>query len=245
MEDPKVAELLRAWEDASLSEEGEQELDAALRNAAESNMADLEYERLAADADGFISGLAAAERKRNRRKQWRYVVAGSVAAACAAVAVVTAWMNVNTAGIEESQRNAGIAAVATADTVKETNHDLYATQDVSSDEAQMTDNGAESQLANVKVQSTTSNRLVSTVKSPKTQSDVPAHVEEAEAWRMFMAARAEMEEVVKPDMVGAIWNDVPDLTGQNVTNNDITLPIDIYQSLETAGEMFNSIYSGQ
>lgn len=244
MEDPKVAELLRAWEDASLSEEGEQELDAALRNAARSNMADLEYERLAADADGFISGLAAAERKRNRRKQWRRAVAGSVAAACAAVAVVTAWMNVNTAETEESQRNIGIAAVATADTVKDAGHDLYAAQDKVTDDVQQFDKTAKSQLAKAKVRKSGS---TAQTRTGSASGQVPEGMtaEEAEAWRMFMAARAEMEEVVKPDMVGAIWNDVPDLTGQNVTNNDITLPIDIYQSLETAGEMFNSIYSGQ
>lgn len=244
MEDPKVAELLRAWEDASLSEEGEKQLDQALRNAAVSNMPEEEYERLAAESDGFISGLAAAERKRNRRKLWRYAVAGSIAAACAAVAVVTAWMNVNTAGTEEAPRSVGIAAVTPMDTVKDTDHDLYAARDKETDDARKVGVNAKSHPAKAKGHKSGS-AVDPRTDSASTQEQNDMTDEETEAWRMFMAARAEMEEVVKPDMVGAIWNDVPDLTGQNVTNNDINLPIGIYQSLETASEMFNSIYSGQ
>ena len=266
----KVTALLDAWESASLSEAGEQELDdavsvfesdqavrgefllsypqygdvldlyvelkAAMCGTAAARVADSDYASLAHDADALISGLAAREKKGNRRRLWRIAALGA-AAACAAIAVVTAWMNVNSRESQELQPNVGMASMIPADTVKEISHEQYARQEATAQGMQKVAPRAKNSMASVKYET-------SGAKKQTSQSDVPTE-EEAAAWQMFMQAREEMAEVVKPDMVGAIWNDVPDLTGQNVTNNDINLPVGIYESLETAGDMFNSIYSGQ
>ena len=113
----KVSAQFDAWESASLSEEGTQELDEAvsifesdpsvrreflsihpeysdalglyielkeaMRGAAAVCVPDSDYESLAADADEFISGLDAKDRKRKRGKLWRIAALGA-AAACAA-----------------------------------------------------------------------------------------------------------------------------------------------------------------
>lgn len=277
----KVSAQFNAWESASLSEEGTQELDEAvsifesdpaireeflsrypeyrevlnlyielnevMRGAVVNCVPDADYDSLAADADEFINGLAAMEKKRNRRKMWRIAISGAVAAAYAAIAVMTAWMNVNSRESQEIQPNIGLASVAQSDTIVEASQGLYAHQEATVEEGQNAAPGANDRMASVGKHD---------AKKQTSRSDVPTwrddasvqdgmDAEEATAWRMFMAARQEMAEVLKPDMAGVVWNDVPDLTGQNVTNNDINLPVGIYESLETAGEMFNSIYSGQ
>ncbi len=263
----KVSAQFDAWESASLSEEGTQELDEAvsifesdpsvrreflsihpeysdalglyielkeaMRGAAAVCVPDSDYESLAADADEFISGLDAKDRKRKRGKLWRIAALGA-AAACAAMAVVTAWMNFNATETVDSRKDAGMAAMMPTDTVVEAKHEQYARQEAATQVVEVTPS-AKRRIASVRKPD---------VRKQTSRSDVPTD-EESAAWRMFMAAREEMAEVVKPDMAGVVWNDVPDLTGQNVTNNDINLPVGIYESLETAGEMFNSIYSGQ
>ena len=55
----KLSALLGALEDASLSAEEERELEACV--------SDSDYEIMAADADAFISNLAAKERETRRR----------------------------------------------------------------------------------------------------------------------------------------------------------------------------------
>ena len=55
----KLSALLGAWDDASLSAGEERELEACV--------SDSDYEILAAEADVFISSLAAREKKTKRR----------------------------------------------------------------------------------------------------------------------------------------------------------------------------------
>lgn len=240
LEGPKVAELLRRWENASLSEEEEQELDAALLTAGAANMTDEEYAPLAEDADAFISALAMDETSRNRHKIRRYVISGAVAAACAAIAVVTVWLNFYTT---ETDGKARMATVVPVDTLHEKNRSQYAlqqpsVQDVSDVKENIASTDEKTMVANgVKTSKKRTLRGVKTASGQLTE-------EEESAWRMFMATCAEMEEVVKPDMVGAIWNDVPVMTGYNPDSQDINIKVNLYESLETAGEMLNSIYEG-
>lgn len=240
IENPKVAELLRHWENASLSKEEELELDAALRAAAAANMTDEEYKPLAEDADAFISALAADEASCKQRKIWRYVIPCAIAAACAAIAVVTVWINFYTT---ETTENVRMAVVVPADTLRDTNRNQLVIQQPSVQEV----SDVKEHIASAD-EKTMAAKSVSKSKK-RTSRGVAAGsgqltAEEESAWRMFMATRAEMEEVVKPDMVGAIWNDVPDMTGYNPDSQNLNIKVNVYESLETAGDMLNSIYEG-
>lgn len=224
------------------------ELKEAMRGAAVNCVPDADYDSLAVDADELIGGLATMENKRNRRKICRIAISGAVAAACAAIVVMTAWMDL-TPRTPDARQNVGMATVISTDTVRATPREQYARQEISMQGKPEIAEHSMNKIASASIRKPVERKQTSRSDVPTWRDDASVQdgmdAEEAAAWRMFMAAREEMAEVVKPDMAGVVWNDVPDLTGQNVTNNDINLPVGIYESLETAGEMFNSIYSGQ
>lgn len=223
------------------------ELKEAMRGATAVCVPDSDYESLAADSDEFISGLDAKDRIRKRGELWRIAALGA-AAACAAMAVVTAWMDF-IPRTPDARQNVGMATVISTDTVRATPREQYARQEISMQGKPEIAEHSMNKIASASIWKPVERKQTSRSDVPTWRDDASVQdgmdAEEAAAWRMFMAAREEMAEVVKPDMVGVVWNDVPDLTGQNVTSNDINLPVGIYESLETAGEMFNSIYSGQ
>lgn len=104
----KLSALLCAWDDASLSAGEEREL--------ESCVSDSDYEILAAEADAFISCLAAGEKKTKRRPAvWLWL---SAAAACAVVITVAAWLFMPDYGTEKATRMATVETVKPAESVK-------------------------------------------------------------------------------------------------------------------------------
>ena len=104
----KLSALLGAWDDASLSAEEERELEACV--------SDSDYEILAAEADAFISSLAAGEKNARRRPQWGVWL--SAAAACVAVMAVAVWLFIPGSGTENATQMAAVETVKPTETVK-------------------------------------------------------------------------------------------------------------------------------
>lgn len=207
----KLSALLGAWDDASLSAGEERELEACV--------SDSDYEILAAEADVFISSLAAGEKKTKRRP-----VVGlwlSAAAACVAVMAVAVWLFMPDYGTENATR---MAAVETVKPVKI--QDDY------------TGN------APAPVQHSVMPRKAYAHKQTRVAAEQPedtAPADPEDAWATFFAMREEMADVVSPGHETDIPNEITIVVSPEVLDDGQEMSIDVYGSLKDASEILNSI----
>lgn len=207
----KLSALLGAWDDASLSAGEERELEACV--------SDSDYEILAAEADVFISSLAAGEKKTKRRPVvWLWL---SAAAACAVVITVAMWLFMPDYGTENATR---MAAVETVKPVKI--QDDY------------TGN------APAPVQHSVMPRKAYAHKQTRVAAEQPedtAPADPEDAWATFFAMREEMADVVSPGHETDIPNEITIVVSPEVLDDGQEMSIDVYGSLKDASEILNSI----
>lgn len=210
----KLSVLLGAWDDASLSAGEEREL--------ESCVSDSDYEILAAEADVFISSLAAREKKTKRRP-----VVGSwlsVAAACAVVITVAAWLFMPDHGTEKATRMAAVETVKPAESVK-----------IQDDYTGNTPVPVPASVMPRKAYAHRQTRVVAELP----EDSAPADPEDA--WATFFAMREEMSDVVRPGHETDIPNEITIVVSPEVLDDGQEMSIDVYGSLKDASEILNSI----
>lgn len=210
----KLSALLGAWDDASLSAGEERELEACV--------SDSDYEILAAEADVFISSLAAREKKTKRRP-----VVGlwlSAAAACAAVIAVAVWLFMPDYGTEKATRMATVETVKPAESVK--------TQDDYKGNAPAP---VRPSVVSRKAYAHTKTRVA----AEQPEDSAPADPEDA--WATFFAMREEMSDVVRPGHETDIPNEITIVVSPEVLDDGQEMSIDVYGSLKDASEILNSI----
>lgn len=207
----KLSALLGAWEDASLSAEEEREL--------ESCVSDSDYEILAAEADAFISCLAAGEKKTKRRPVvWLWL---SAAAACAVVITVAAWLFMPDYGTENATR---MAAVETVKPVK-----------IQDDYTGNAPAPVQHSVMPRKAYAHTQTRVA----AEQPEDAAPADPEDA--WATFFAMREEMADVISPGHETDIPNEITIVVSPEVLDDGQEMSIDVYGSLKDASEILNSI----
>lgn len=210
----KLSALLGAWEDASLSAEEERELEACV--------SDSDYEILAAEADVFISSLAAGEKKTKRRPVvWLWL---SAAAACAVVITVAAWLFMPDYGTEKATRMATVETVKPAESVK--------IQDDYTGNAPVP---VQHSVMPRKAYAHTQTRVA----AEQPEDAAPADPEDA--WATFFAMREEMADVVSPGHETDIPNEITIVVSPEVLDDGQEMSIDVYGSLKDASEILNSI----
>lgn len=207
----KLSALLGALEDASLSAEEERELEACV--------SDSDYEIMAADADAFISNLAAKERETRRRPQWGVWL--SAAAACVAVMAVAAWLFMPDYGTENATR---MAAVETVKPVK-----------IQDDYTGNTPVPVQPSVESRKAYAHRQTRIA----AEQPEDTAPADPEDA--WATFFAMREEMSDVVRPGHVQDIPNEITIVVSPEVLDDGQEMSIDVYGSLKDASKILNSI----
>lgn len=210
----KLSALLGAWDDASLSTGEERELEACV--------SDSDYEIMAADADAFISNLAAKERETRRRPQWGVWL--SAAAACAVVITVAAWLFMPDYGTEKATRMATVETVKPAESVKI--QDDY------------TGNAPAPVPASVVPREAYAHRQICVVAE---QPEDTAPVDQEDAWATFLSMREEMADVVNADHGADIRNEITDAVTPGILTEKQDITIDVYGSLKDASEILNSI----
>lgn len=210
----KLSALLGALEDASLSAGEERELEACV--------SDSDYEIMAADADAFISNLAAKERETRRRPQWGVWL--SAAAACAAVIAVAVWLFMPDYGTEKATRMATVETVKPAESVK--------TQDDYKGNAPAP---VRPSVVSRKAYAHTQTRVA----AEQPEDSAPADPEDA--WATFFAMREEMSDVVRPGHETDIPNEITIVVSPEVLDDGQEMSIDVYGSLKDASEILNSI----
>lgn len=210
----KLSALLGAWDDASLSAGEERELEACV--------SDSDYEILAAEADVFISSLAARERKTKRRP-----VVGlwlSAVAACAAVIAVAVWLFMPDYGTEKAPRMATVETVKPAESVKI--QDDY--------------KGS----APVPVPASVMPRKAYAHRQTRVAAGQPENTasgNQEDAWATFFAMREEMSDVVRPGHETDIPNEITIVVSPEVLDDGQEMSIDVYGSLKDASKILNSI----
>lgn len=257
----QLADLLRNWENASLSDEGERkledavyilesddsilegfisyfpeykevlylyiELKEAMGNVAESvAVSETDYE--SRDADSFIDRLAAADGDERWRRRWKFPAIGAAAAAVALLVAVTAWIGLSRTPYSEERLSemstSEISGISDADEAVSVGSEVTPDPPVSPQP--------------VAVQKVTHRRTekqyVSSEKKEKRQLNA-----DSMAWVRFMEMRAEMSEVVNPDLPAEAWNDIPDMMG---SINDINLGQELSEGMNDAIETVNSLY---
>lgn len=207
----KLSALLGALEDASLSAEEERELEACV--------SDSDYEIMAADADAFISNLAAKERETRRRPQWGVWL--SAAAAYVAVMAVAVWLFMPDYGTENATR---MAAVETVKPVK-----------IQDDYTGNTPVPVRPSVVSRKAYAHTQTRVA----AEQPEDAAPAAPEDA--WATFFAMREEMADVVSPGHETDIPNEITIVVSPEVLDDGQEMSIDVYGSLKDASEILNSI----
>lgn len=207
----KLSALLGALEDASLSAEEERELEACV--------SDSDYEIMAADADAFISNLAAKERETRRRPQWGVWL--SAAAAYVAVMAVAVWLFMPDYGTENATR---MAAVETVKPVK-----------IQDDYTGNTPVPVRPSVVSRKSYAHTQTRVA----AEQPEDAAPAAPEDA--WATFFAMREEMADVVSPGHETDIPNEITIVVSPEVLDDGQEMSIDVYGSLKDASEILNSI----
>lgn len=210
----KLSALLGAWDDASLSAGEERELEACV--------SDSDYEILAAEADVFISSLAAREKKTKRRP-----VVGlwlSAAAACAVVITVAAWLFMPDYGTENATRMAAVETVKPAESVK--------TQDDYKGNAPAP---VQHSVMPRKAYAYTQTRVA----AEQPEDAAPADPEDA--WATFFVMREEMADVVSPGHEPDIPNEITIVVSPEVLDDGQEMSIDVYGSLKDASKILNSI----
>lgn len=207
----KLSALLGAWDDASLSTGEERELEACV--------SDSDYEIMAAEADVFISSLAAGEKKTKRRPVvWLWL---SAAAACAVVITVAAWLFMPDYGTENATR---MAAVETVKPVK--------IQDDYTGNAPVP---VQHSVMPRKAYAHTQTRVA----AEQPEDAAPADPEDA--WATFFAMREEMADVVSPGHETDIPNEITIVVSPEVLDDGQEMSIDVYGSLKDASKILNSI----
>lgn len=210
----KLSALLGAWDDASLSAGEEKELEACV--------SDSDYEILAAEADVFISSLAAREKKTKRRP-----VVGlwlSAAAACAVVITVAVWLFMPDYGTEKAARMAAVETVKPAETGKI--QDDY--------------KGS----APAAVQPSVMPRKAYAHRQTRVVAEQPADTasgNQEDAWAAFLSMREEMADVVSPGQEPDIPNEITIVVSPEVLDDGQEMSIDVYGSLKDASKILNSI----
>lgn len=210
----KLSALLGAWDDASLSAEEERELEACV--------SDSDYEILAAEADAFISSLAAGEKNARRRPQWGVWL--SAAAACVAVMAVAVWLFIPGSGTENATQMAAVETVKPTETVK--------IQDDYKDSAPAP------VPASVVPRKAYAHRQICVVAE---QPEDTAPVDQEDAWATFLSMREEMADVVNADHGADIRNEITDAVTPGILTEKQDITIDVYGSLKDASEILNSI----
>ena len=207
----KLSALLGAWDDASLSAGEERELEACV--------SDSDYEILAAEADVFISSLAAGEKKTKRRPVvWLWL---SAAAACAVVITVAAWLFMPDYGTENATR------MATVETVKPVK--------IQDDYTGNAPAPVQHSVMPRKAYAHTQTRVA----AEQPEDTAPADPEDA--WATFFAMREEMADVVSPGHETDIPNEITIVVSPEVLDDGQEMSIDVYGSLKDASEILNSI----
>lgn len=210
----KLSALLGALEDASLSAGEERELEACV--------SDSDYEIMAADADAFISNLAAGEKKTKRRPSVGFWL--SAAAACAAVIAVAVWVLLPGPVTENAPQMAAVETVKPAETVKI--QDDY--------------KGG----AAAAVQPSAMPRKAYTHRQTRVVAEQPedtAPVDQEDAWAAFLSMREEMADVVSPGHEPDIPNEITIVVSAEVLDDGQEMSIDVYGSLKDASKILNSI----
>lgn len=207
----KLSALLGALEDASLSAGEERELEACV--------SDSDYEIMAADADAFISSLAAGEKNARRRPLWGVWL--SAAAACVAVMAVAVWLFIPDYGTENATR---MAAVETVKPVK-----------IQDDYTGNTPVPVRPSVVSRKAYAHTQTRVA----AEQPEDAAPAAPEDA--WATFFAMREEMADVVSPGHETDIPNEITIVVSPEVLDDGQEMSIDVYGSLKDASEILNSI----
>ncbi len=210
----KLSALLGALEDASLSAGEERELEACV--------SDSDYEILAAEADVFISSLAAKERETRRRPQWGVWL--SAAAACAVVITVAAWLFMPDYGTENATRMAAVETVKPAESVK-----------IQDDYTGNAPAPVQHSVMPRKAYAHTQTRVA----AEQPEDTAPADPEDA--WATFFAMREEMADVVSPGHETDIPNEITIVVSPEVLDDGQEMSIDVYGSLKDASEILNSI----
>lgn len=207
----KLSALLGAWDDASLSAGEERELEGCV--------SDSDYEIMAADADAFISNLAAGEKKTKRRPVvWLWL---SAAAACAVVITVAAWLFMPDYGTENATR------MATVETVKPVK--------IQDDYTGNAPAPVQHSVMPRKAYAHTQTRVA----AEQPEDAAPADPEDA--WATFFAMREEMADVVSPGHETDIPNEITIVVSPEVLDDGQEMSIDVYGSLKDASEILNSI----
>lgn len=210
----KLSALLGALEDASLSAGEERELEACV--------SDSDYEIMAADADAFISNLAAGEKKTKRRPVvWLWL---SAAAACAVVITVAAWLFMPDYGTENAMRMAAVETVKPAVSVK-----------IQDDYTGNAPAPVQHSVMPRKAYAHTQTRVA----AEQPEDTAPADPEDA--WATFFAMREEMADVVSPGHETDIPNEITIVVSPEVLDDGQEMSIDVYGSLKDASEILNSI----
>lgn len=210
----KLSALLGAWEDASLSAEEERGLEACV--------SDSDYEILAAEADAFISRVAAGEKKAKRRPSVGLWL--SAAAACVAVMAVAVWLFIPGSGTENVTQLAAVETVKPMETVK--------IQDDYKGSAPAPDS------ASVMPRKGYAHRQTRVVAE---QPEDTAPVAPKDAWNAFLSMREEMADVVNADHGADIRNEITDAVTPDILTEEQDMTIDVYGSLKDASEILNSI----
>lgn len=210
----KLSALLGAWDDASLSAEEERELEACV--------SDSNYEIMAADADAFISNLAAKERETRRRPQWGVWL--SAAAACVAVMAVAVWLFMPDYGTENATRMAAVETEKPAESVK-----------IQDDYKGSAPAAVQPSVMPRKAYAHRKTRVVAE------QPEDTAPVDQEDAWAAFLSMREEMADVVNADHGADIRNEITDAVTPDILTEEQDITIDVYGSLKDASEILNSI----
>lgn len=259
-----LAALLTAWENASLSQEDRYHLDnlisavksdttmrqgfvseypdaqdvldlyinleEAASEALTSYVSDTDYDSFITDADSFIGRLALNDDKRKPRKWRRILISMSAAAVLISFFITAVWRNLPDTGTRIRTVKDAIAC-APEDNRKSTAADEPKIHELGN----QSDSGISSNAIKIPHKSYPVEQ-----KNENSTADMPDD-SATEAWLKFMDMRAEMAEVVQPDNLQAVCTDFPYIGTPDILNDDENLSIDVYRSLEEAGEMFKSI----
>lgn len=213
----KLSALLGAWEDASLSAEEERELEACV--------SDSDYEILAAEADAFISHVAAGEKGEKKAKRRPSVGLWlSAAAACVAVMAVAVWLFIPDSGTENATQMAAVETVKPAETVK-----------IQDDYKGSAPAAVQPSAMPRKAYAHRQTRVA----AGQPEDTAPAAPEDA--WDAFLSMREEMADVVNADHGADIRNEITDAVTPDILTEEQDMTIDVYGSLKDASEILNSI----
>ncbi len=259
-----LAALLTAWENASLSQEDRYHLDnlisavksntimrqefaseypdaedvldlyinleEAASEALTSYVSDTDYDSFITDADNFIGRLALNDERRKPRKWRRILISMSAAAVLISFFITAVLRNLPDSGTRNSTIKEAIACAP-----EENSESIKVDEPNIHELGNLSDSGISPKAIKIPHKSYA-------VEQKHEPSTADIHDDSATgAWLKFMDMRAEMAEVVQPGNLQAVCTDFPYIGTPDILNDDENLSIDVYRSLEEAGEMFKSI----